>query len=282
MEPTLKEIDILFDEMAIANTSKRNNLKIKKLEFQYVKAFQLANKKEFDKAKNILHKADNFLHDHFKEGSFEYYFSQLFAIQSKSYLEFKIKNKSQAILLTKKGIEYAILLQDYLSSYNIMSIFISMMLKNLAKIHLLNNEIKEWHDITLENIHFYLNFSMPRNCQGFDMSGFKKTPLHLRYYVLTTIITDALNNIVKFKVKNGQDLIESIIIEDKSDYFIGLIDSWIKLNVYINKRQTGTDKFNEAYNNFLESKHHKCDLQNLKRFLKYRIKEEGIQLHELI
>ncbi|WP_299435384.1 hypothetical protein [uncultured Aquimarina sp.] len=282
MEGNREEIMKLLEEMAIANSSKQDILKIKNLLLKYNKGFRLAKEKEFNKAQSVFLNADIVLHYQFKEGSFEYYFIQLFAISSKSYLEFKMNNKEQAIVLTKKGIEYSILLQEYQSSHNIMGVFISQMLENLAKIHLLSKETKDWYDITLENIHFLLNFSRPRNCQDFDISRFKKTPLQLRYSKLISVLNDVLINITKFKVTNGQKLIESIIINDKSDPIITLIDSWVELNVCINKQHTQTDVFNTTYNNFLESEHNNYDLQNLKLFLEYRIKEEGIQLYEVV
>ena len=280
MKANREDVMKLLGEMLDANSSKLDTLKIKNILLLYNKGFRLAKEKKFNAAQSTFLNADTLLHYRFSQPSFEYYFCQLFATSTKSYLEFKMKKKNEALSITKKGIEFAILLQDYQSSHNIMGIFISQTLENLAKVHLLSKEVNDWYEITLDNIHFLLNFSTPQNCQDFDMSRFKKTPDDLRYSKLMAVIDDTLVNITKFKVANGQELIESITINDTSESITALIDSWIKLNISINKKDTQTDAFNTNYHNFLEASHDEYNLENLKSFLKYRIKEEGVQLFE--
>lgn len=273
MDSNRRQLLALYNEILTTNSKKDNVSKVRNLLEEFNKGFLLANKKEFDKAESILDKAKNIVLSQLKQNSFEYYFSQYFYVSSKSYLEFKMKRKAQSILLTNKGIEYAILLQKYQSSHNAMGLFVSQMLLNLAKIHLLCNETWEWQKLVLENINFLLNFSRPTKCKDLDMSRVRKTPAELRYGMLIHVINEELINITKFKPTNGYEFISLINIKSIPDYTISLIDRWIKLNICISNRQTNTNEFKIEYNNFLEAKHHKYDLRNFKTFLKIRMKE---------
>jgi len=265
-----------LQQMVVTNSNKSNALIIDNLTLKYSAGFRLAKEREFTRAKSICDNADATLENTFNENSFEFYYCQLLAISTKSYLEFRLGNKDLGIELTKKGIEYAILLQDYISSNNI-GLFVSQMLMNLAKIHLYYNEINKWQSITIENIHFLTNFTLPMECENFKIEDLKKASL--RYFMLIEVINEALINVVKYKVINGHDFINSIVLKEISEPVIAQINSWKELNVALNQYNTKGNEFIIAWNNFLSSENGRYDLQILKLSLKNRIKKEGVQLH---
>ena len=276
-EETMK----LLEEFALANTSQNNFLKIKYVLLEYQKGFKLTKESKYNQAKSIFTRADAISYHHFKVDSFEFHFSQLFAISAKSYLEFKLKDANRAISLTERGIEYAILLQECNLSNNIIGLFIAQMLQNLAKIHLILKNIEKWSEITLQNIHFLSNFEVPLICKGFDIAKLEKAPTHLRHIKILAVLDEALNSIVKFNVSEGYQLIESINIKDKTNPLVKSIDIWIKLNTDINKKRASTDSFITEYQRFIASRNDTFDLQILKAFLKKRIEKEKIQLYEI-
>jgi len=269
----------LLEEIITRNTSKSDALKIHNLRKEYDKGFYLARTNEFHKAKNVFDKTDATLHSLFHRNSFEFYCIQLLAIPPKSYLAFKVNQNNIAISLTKRSIEYAMLLQDYPSSRNL-GLYISQMLTNLAQTYMVSNEIEYWRKTALENIHFLANFTLPRNCQDFKIENLKKASI--RYFVLIDAINDALISIVKYRGANGREFINSIHFNDVSDPIITQINVWKTLNFCLNQQNTETEFFQKGYHSFLEYEDGIYDLRYLKLFLKNRIKKERIQLHNSV
>lgn len=263
----------LLEEMMDVNASESDVLKIKSIFREYAKVVLFAKEKEFEKAKGILKEMDIEIDIYFTKNSFEFYCCQLLSIPSKSYLEFKMKNREEAILLINQSMEYSILLQEFPSSYNI-GLFVSEMLMNLAKVHLSNNEIREWYDLVVQTIHFLTNFTAPAKCKEINISNFKKTSL--RYFVLVNVISNTLVNIVKYKITRGHELISSIVFKDISEPIVAQINLWKELNVCLNQKNTTTEFFKRGYHDFLSLENADYNLHMLKLFLKNRVKKEGV------
>ncbi|WP_420551234.1 hypothetical protein [Tenacibaculum aiptasiae] len=275
-----KDFEILDDKIAFANVSKSDYLKIKDLGKEYYKGFLWCRIKMNIKSRKVFNKADDLLNSTFKPNSFAYEYCQVNAMAKKSYLEFKLQNKESAIELTKRGINYIVLLQnrEYLPYIHFIGIHMQKLIQNLAKVHLVNNEIEQWYNITLENINLFANFIQPKVCPGFNISSFKKIPFEYRYSMLIQIISETIMNIHQFNINGVELLFSNINIEDKSTHIAQQIDCWIKLNSCIDQKNAETDSFSERYFAFLESENKRYDLRIFKHYLKNRIQKEGIQL----
>ncbi|MCF2873145.1 MULTISPECIES: hypothetical protein [unclassified Tenacibaculum] len=275
---TVPGVITLVKELMEANSSESNTLKIEELNLKIHAAFLLAREKELNASEKAFDKIILYMNDLFNYESFEFYCSQLLYLPGKSYLEFKKGERDSTISMVKKSIEYAVTLQNYSSSHNI-GVYISQMLDNLARVYLVFNEIKEWQNIVLENIHFLTNNHLPSFCENFIPShDFSANP-H-KHLMLIGIINNTIMSIVRNNLITENNLINSIVLTKTSEPLIKQINKWVLLNRLLTKQEGGTKSFEMAYNEFLSYKNNKHDnLRILKLYLKSRIKKERVQLY---
>ncbi len=276
-----QEVIDAFEKMILLNASPSDILKIKYLSKEYNKGFHLAKQKQLNKAKNSFHITDELAGTLLDPNNFSYYYTQTFATSTKSYLKFKQRIPEEAITITQAGIKYATLLQPFKIS-EIMALFVSQMLMNMAKVYRLSKKTTQWYLTTLSNIHFLLNFTPPDSCPDFDTSHLKKVPQHLRYFMLLEVIDEVLIDIIKNQNHEGKKLITAIQIHNLSEQINQQIDSWIYLNALLDKNQADMPSFQGTYATFMNSENDVYSLATLKLFIRNRVRKEKKQLHQNI
>lgn len=268
----------LIKELMEANSTASDVLIIKKLNAGINDAFSLVKEKEFKMAEIAFDQISVKIIDSFNQYSFQYYCCELLYLPGYAYLEYKKGKKDEAISLTRKSIEYAIILQSYPSSDNI-ALYISQMLDNLARLYLVCNEMDEWKEVVLENIHFLANGHCPAHCENFIAPhNFNTNPL--RYVMLTGVLNNTILSIVKHKLTAAYKLFDSIALEDASQPLMAQIYNWVKLNRLLTQQKAGSELFETTLNEFLAYKNSEySDLKILKLFIKSRISKEKVQLY---
>lgn len=271
MGAKIKEIVNYFERMINANSSILEFLIIKYLSKEYMKGFNLAKKKDIERAQFIFSYADMSFVKLLPSDNFAYHYMQTFAMSTKSYLAFKRKNSEEALEMSLNSINHALALKSF-EYAEIMGLFISQAFMNIAKVHLYRGYIKKWRSVTIDNIDFLLNHKMPANVVNYE-GILNKISDKLKYFMLMGVVDDLIINILKNDFKEGYNIIEQVQVRDISIPINKQIQDWVILNIGISKGQVGNE-FKKDYHTFMKSSNDIANLTSMKLFLRNRIKKK--------
>lgn len=226
---TLNEaIGKLFDQMIAVNASSAEIVALDYLSYEYHKGFNFSRAGQVRLAAAIFRQMDAIV-DAMNKESFAWQWIQTHAASTKSYLAFKTGGHKKAIAITEEAIGYAMRLLAYPSSA-VMTLFISQMLLNKAKVLLTVKDYAGWEATMLANIHYLANLEAPAECSGMDMTAFKGLDVELRHWMLMEGIGQVLKfNLTHRHLSHGERLIANISASRNDALFDEQLRQWVRL-----------------------------------------------------
>lgn len=266
------EILDYFEKMVSLNvTNHMEYMAILYLNKEYHKGFIHAKAGRLAEAETTFINADKLAKKILPQSGFSYNYIQTFITSTKSYLAFKINKKDEAINITIEGIRYGIKLNKYIS-VEIISLHISQMLMNMSKVYLSLNDLEKWEKTTLANINYLLNYDLPKEADGYDISLLEKTPDNLKYFMLLEVINQILTRIIKKGFESGMQLIRKIDVKDLSKDVNEQIFEWVSLINISHDTNVNILDYEARLLKFYSSKNEIINLTQLKFFLRFSIK----------
>jgi len=269
------EILDYFEKMVSCNvTSHSEYISILFLNKEYQKGFIHAKEGRLIEANDTFASADKLAKKILPQNGFSYNYVQTFITSTKSYLAFKINKKEEAIDITKEGIRYGVRLNKYISA-EIISLHIAQMLMNMSKVYLSFNDFEKWEEITLANINYLLNYDLPIEADGYDISLLEKTPDNLKYFMLLEVISQVLTYTIKKNFEPGIQLLRKIYVKDLSKEVNKQIFEWVTLINISHDANVNILEYEARYLEFYSSKNEIINLKKLKFFLRFIMKNHG-------
>ncbi|MBS1663065.1 MAG: hypothetical protein JST68_18625 [Bacteroidetes bacterium] len=236
---TLNEsIGGLFDQMVAVNASAGEIVLLDYLAYEYHKAFHFSRTGRVRLAAAIFGQMDA-VADRMDGRGFAWKWIQTHAASTKSYLAFKTGGHKKAIAITEEAIGYAVSLLSYPSS-PVMTLFISQMLLNKAKVLLTVKDYAGWEEVMLSNIHYLANLEAPAECSGMDMAAFGGLDVGLRHWMLMEVIGQVLKfNLTNRHLTHGDRLIARISANREDALFDEQLRQWVRLLRAVERRDEG-------------------------------------------
>jgi hypothetical protein len=236
---TLNEaIGKLFDQMIAINASSSEIVLLDYLSYEYHRAFHFSRAAQVRLAVTIFRQMDIIAETMNKE-SFAWQWIQTHAASTKSYLAFKTGGYKKAIAITEQAIGYAMRLLAHPSSAA-MTLFISQMLLNKAKVLLTVKNYAGWEETMLANIHYLANLEATAECSGMDMTAFKSLDVGLRHWMLMEGIGQVLKfNLTHRHLPHGDRLIANISANRHDALFDEQLRQWVRLLQAVERQDKG-------------------------------------------